>query len=95
MAQFTISGERGGEPCSVTWTDGELSGDAATVEWVQFFAQILEGQAVRLIPHLPTYHDHLSNVYSACALMRRVFKPGTVKQDRPLPTVYVPPGAVI
>jgi hypothetical protein len=91
MAQFTISGERYGRHVSVTWTDGELSGDESTCGWIRQVAKMHEGRRVRPLVGPTTTHDHLSSPYSARVLIRLVF-PGRTMQEGSLPLLPdVPP----
>lgn len=94
MAQFTITGERNGKRVRVTWRDGKLTGnDPATLAVVRQIARSLEGTIQGLPGSVSTTANHLSSPYSACAIIRSVF-PGKVTQDRPLPEIALPPGAI-
>ena len=93
MAEFTITGKRNGKRISITWRDGQLSGDRATVLWIKQLAQGYEG-TIQGLPGAPaTVTRHLSSPYTACALIRSVF-PGAVEQDQSLPPLSIPPGAI-
>lgn len=93
MATFTITGQRDGRRISITWTDGALSGDAETVEWIEHLAAQLDGKSQRYGAAPATLHHHLHSPYSACGLIRSVFS-GRVEQDQPLPPLDLPPGAI-
>jgi len=41
-----------------------------------------------------TIHDHLSNPYTACMLIKSVFKLRTTTQIGSLPPIDIPPGAI-
>ena len=95
MAEFTVSGQRGGAPVSVTWRDGVVMSDDqdATAAWIRHLAALREGAPLRYGAAPATLHDHLQSPYSACGLIRSVFA-GPVTQDRPLPPLDLPPDAI-
>lgn len=97
MTKFSLTGTRNGKRVTVTWEDGDLSStDPAMVQWIQELARMEEGRPVRLMPAAPTFHDHLADPYSACALIRSVFPdPRTLEMRGKLPTMEVPPGAIV
>lgn len=98
MAEFTIRGlrDRPARRVSVTWRSGVVtsSDEDVTARWITELARGLDGTPQGL-PGLPTtLHNHLSNPYSACAIIRSVFS-GAIEQDRPLPQLApLPPGAI-
>ncbi len=98
MTTFTLTGPRGDQTVSMTWTDGELSGDPDAIAMVQLLAQGYEGHSISLTgTHRYTHHDHLSDPYSACAIMRSVFSvPWEIRMtEGGLPPLSPPPeGAV-
>jgi hypothetical protein len=94
MTTLSITGQRGDHFVTVTWTDGELSGDADAIAMLQLLAEEFEGRPLRAIVGPVTVTNHLSNPYTACALMKSVFKYGTVTQDGSLPEIIIPPGAI-
>lgn len=92
---FSVSGQRDGRLVTLTWTDGELSGDdPATVAWVKELAQLLEGTMQGQLGGPYTMTDHLASPYTARAIMRSVFR-GPTTFSGALPTIELPPGAVM
>ena len=75
MAQFTLTGTRDGQPLSLTWDDGQLSGDPGAVAEVQALAQAYDGQPVAgsLSPATHTAAEHLASPTSAYALAQLAF----------------------
>jgi hypothetical protein len=98
MTTFSITGLRGGKEedtrVTVTWTDGELSGDEDAIAMIRELAWMYEGQSLRAIVGPTTTHDHLSNPYTACMLIKRVFRTRTTTQIGSLPIITLPPGAI-
>lgn len=93
MTQFSISGERNGRHITITWEDGKLSGDPATVWWIQQLAEMEEGQTVRMLVGPATTHDHLASPWSARALIQSVF-PGKTTFAGAMPAIDVPLGEI-
>src|SRR5262249_23121691 len=98
MTTFSIIGKRhsrdGDVDATITWTDGELSGDAGVVEVVMRLAAAYEGRELKPIVGKASTHDHLQNPYVACMLMKSVFISRTTRQEGSLPTIKLPPGAI-
>lgn len=98
MTTFSITGLRGGKEgdtrVTVTWTDGELSGDEDAIAMIRELAWMNEGRSLRAIVGPITIHDHLSNPYTACMLIKSVFKLRTTTQIGSLPPIDIPPGAI-
>jgi len=94
MTTFSITGQRGERTVTVTWTDGELSGDTDTIEMLKLIAEAYEGRPLRALVGPVTVYNHLSNPYTACTMIRSMFKRGTVRQDGSLPEIKIPPGAI-
>ncbi len=89
MTTFAISGERNGRHITITWTDGELSGDPPTVWWLRQYAKMIEGTMQGQVGGPYTTHDHLASPYTACAIIKSVF-PGPTTQHGNLPTIDLP-----
>lgn len=75
MADFTLIGERHQRLVRVTWADGALSGDPATVALVHALAQAYDGQpvAASFAPSTTTAAAHLASPTSAYTLMELCF----------------------
>ena len=91
---FSISGERNRRHITITWTDGELSGDPPTVWWIRQYAQMLDGTMQGQVGGPYTTHDHLQSPYTARALIKSVF-PGPTTQHGHLPAIDLPDGAIM
>ncbi len=95
---FSISGLRatkdGYTHATITWTDGALSGDENAVAAVERLAEEYADRPLRPVVGPISDGDHLANPYTACLLMRSVFKPGSVTQVGSLPKIDLPPGAI-
>ena len=98
MTMFSITGLRHGKDGdierTVTWTDGELSGDAGVIEVVQRLAIRYEGHWLKPIVGRASNSEHLKNPYVACMLIKSVFLPRTTTQIGSLPKIKLPPGAI-
>jgi hypothetical protein len=91
--EFTATGKFRGQPATVTWADGELSGDAEAVDALQRLAQEREGQVVALGDLHETETEHLSDPLSAYVLIRELLGrdaeiTGSLPRPRPLPSGY-------
>ena len=94
MTTFSVTGLRGSKRLTIAWTDGTLTGDAETVDWLKHIATELDG-TLQGQPGGPyTVTDHLSSPYTACALMRLMFERGTATQTGKLPLLDIPDGAI-
>lgn len=74
MTRFTLQGRRLPDAMvTITWEDGQLSGDADAVAMVRVLAEAYEGQTIVLTPGPSSRHDHLKNPWAARELMCMVF----------------------
>jgi hypothetical protein len=73
VTSFTVTGHRGQDVVSITWTDGVLSGDESACRMVRAIAEHSEGTYVPCPPAAGVSHDHLQNAWSTFALMHSVF----------------------
>jgi hypothetical protein len=95
MTQFSISGERNGRHITITWEDGVLGGDDPdTVAWIKQWAEMLEGQVMGMLVGPKTRHNHLESPWSARSIITHVF-PGKTTFEGKMPTIEVPPGAML
>jgi len=95
MTRFSITGTRpNGMRATLTWEDGKLGGDRTLVGWLTDYAAALDG-TLQGQPGGPyTLHDHLSSPYTARALMRSLFRRGTIRQRGETPPLAIPAGAI-
>lgn len=90
--QFTISGHHNGKPASITWNDGELSGDEDAIRALRQLAQEREFAEIVCMPPIPV--DGLRNPLASMVLMGQALHPMTGSSGN-LPTFpTAPPGAV-
>ena len=76
--KITLSGRllSSGYPATLTWEEGQLSGDGQARLETLALANELEGQAVLATPSGPsTVRDHLKSAFSAIVLMGQLFTP--------------------
>jgi hypothetical protein len=93
MTRLVFTGMRNGQAISITWEDGELSGDEPTVGWITYYAAAMDGHHLGPTGGPYATHDHLQNPYIAAYVIRSVF-PGTVTMQGELPLREAPPGAI-
>jgi|SRR5690348_9702140 len=97
---FALTGARRGAAqdaklVTVTWTDGNLSGDDDAVKWLELLAQECEGRTIRPFVGPMTTTNHLNSPYSAYMLMRSIFqRTPQPKLTGALPEIDMPPGAI-
>ena|GEM_PF-2015178 len=94
MTRLTFTGMRNRKPITITWEDGELSGDPDTVAWIKYYAAAMEGSIVGPVGGPYSTTDHLSDPYAASELIHSIF-PGSVKVEGELPLRSAPPGAIL
>lgn len=91
MTTFSITGKRhsrdGDIECTVTWTDGIVTGNPEDVKSVLRLAFEYEGKTIRPFVGPPTQFVHLSSCYSARILMQAIFMTGTARQQGTLPII--------
>jgi hypothetical protein len=91
---YTVNGTIGPDTHTVTWTDGELSGDAPAVERIHARAEELEGELVGPPTGPFTEVDHLQDGLSALFIMDEVFDAITEATGDVPEAPEVPEGAV-
>ena len=91
MTTFSITGKRhsrdGDIECTVTWTDGIVTGNPEDVKSVLRLAFEYEGKTIRPFVGPPTQFVQLSSCYSARILMQAIFMTGTTRQQGTLPII--------
>lgn len=95
-AMITITGHADGEPCTITWDDGQLGGPPAVVELVEHFASTRA--ELHLPPVGPTFTAGLEPAWRAAQTIIVVIAGDTITadagEDLEVPGAELEPGDV-
>lgn len=69
---YTLTGKLHGRPVSITWNDGELSGDPEAVQALRDLAARREGTRVLYPEWVQTRHHHLASPVSTYVLAKEI-----------------------
>lgn len=91
---FTVTGRIGAQSYTVTWDEGEITGDDAAVDAIEAYADAHEGKRIGSPTGPFTEVDHLSDPLSAAMIMDEVFDEITAEEGDVPKLPDVPDGAI-